>query len=63
MSWTDGALIEQEIETLIKDSADTTSDLLSSLGPVWAIPTTNKMCYEPYNIGIKEKKSENLGSR
>lgn len=63
MPWTDGALIEQEIETLIKENADTTSDLLSSLSHVWAILTTNKMHYEPYNIGIKEKKSENLGSR
>ena len=55
----DAVLIEQEIENVIKESTDITSDLLSSLSLVRTVLTTNKMPYEPYNTGIKEQKSEN----
>lgn len=55
----DAVLIEQEIENVIKESTDITSDLLSSLSLVRTVLTTNKMPYEPCNTGIKEQKSEN----
>lgn len=62
-AWSDDALIGEETETLIKESVDITSALLSGSGSECAIVTTNEVCYEPCNIAIKEQKSEVEDSR
>lgn len=56
-AWSDDALIGEETETLIKESIDITSGLLSGSGSECAIVTTNEACYEPCNIAIKEQES------
>lgn len=62
-AWSDDALIGKETETLIKESVDITSGLLSGSGSECAIVTTNEVCYEPCNIAIKEQEFGDEDSR